>query len=111
MLVENGLIIFADPGQMFFLFPVQLIHPSDGLIITNFPQIDLCRLQILMPQNNLGDYLQRYAIPACICCRVPAQIVGSYFDIELPSQSDDQSPDSGITKRKYPGVRREILAR
>jgi hypothetical protein len=56
----------AINGQPEFLSAVQNIHPPDGFGVADLPQVDLGCLQILMPQDHLGDNLQRYSISAGI---------------------------------------------
>ena len=62
---------------------MQNVNPPDGLGDADLAQVDLGRLQVLMPQNDLGYDLQGYPVPACICGRMPAQVMGRYFDIHL----------------------------
>jgi len=50
-----------------FLFSMKNVHPPDGFSITDLAQIDLSGLQVLMPQNNFGDNLQRHSISAGVC--------------------------------------------
>ena len=69
--------------QALFLFPMQNVHPPDGLSVADLAQIDLGRLQILMPQNDLVYDLQGDSIPAGIRGRMSAQVVRRYFDIHL----------------------------
>jgi hypothetical protein len=57
----------AINGQSASLSSVQDIHPPYGFSVTDFSQIYLGCLQILMSQDNLGDNLQRHAISAGIC--------------------------------------------
>ncbi len=38
------------------------VHPPDGLSVADLAQIDLGRIQVLMPQNDFGDDLQRHSV-------------------------------------------------
>ncbi len=87
---------------------MQNIHPPDGLSIADLAQIDLGRLQVLVSQNDLGNNLQRHPISAGIRGGMPAEIMGRYFDIQLPTQSGYHIPDRGIAERKHPMCRRHL---
>jgi hypothetical protein len=39
------------------------VHPSNGLSVADLAQINLSGLQVLMPQYDLGDDLQRDTVP------------------------------------------------
>jgi len=51
------------------------IHPPNGLRLTHPPQISLGRLQILMPENHLGDNLQRDPISTGIRGRISPKVM------------------------------------
>ena len=42
------------------------IHPADRFRLRHLSQISLGGLQILVPEDHLGDYLQRHLIPTRI---------------------------------------------
>ena len=58
---------------------MQNVHPSYGFGVADLAQVDLDRLQVLMPQNDFGYDLQWYPIAACIGGRMPTQVMGKYF--------------------------------
>ena len=62
-----------------------------------------------MPEDYLGDNLQRHPAATGIGCRIPSEIMGSENNIQFSSQVLDQCPGRGIAKRKDAGSRGEIL--
>ena len=48
------------------LSPVQYVHPPDRFHLADLSQVSLGGFQVLVPQNYLGDDLQRNAAPACM---------------------------------------------
>ena len=91
------------------LFPVENIHPTDGLRLRHLPQIRLGGLQILVPEDDLGDNLQRNPVPTRIGSGIPPEIMGSQNDIESPSQILNQRSGRGVANRKDAVPRVEIL--
>jgi hypothetical protein len=54
---------------------MQDVHPADCFKITDFPQINLCCLQVLMPQDYFRYYFEWNPVSAGICRRISPEIM------------------------------------
>ena len=88
---------------------MQRIHPPDRFCITYLSQINLSCFKILMPQNHLGDNLQRNPITAGIRGGIPAKIMRSDFHMQLHPVILDHAPSRAVTDWEYQVILAQFL--
>ena len=61
---------------------MQDVHPPDGFGFAHPAQVTLRRLQVLMPEDDLRDDLQRNPASACVDYRIATQVMWRNVHLE-----------------------------